>query len=129
MLGDAAHPPRSAAQSHYLAVAAEVYAMHGRLDDAERCVREAEAIGANYPGGFNAVYATWAAAALADARDDDDLAIAALDHAIETAERLRHVPTLCKAYAAAARRLARLGRFDEAYRRQVRLTEVTACSA
>ena len=124
MLGDTANPPRSAAQSHYLAVAAEVYALHGRLDDAERCVREADAIGANYPGGFNAVYASWAAASLADARGDDDLAIAAIDRAIETAERLRHVPTLCKAYAAAARRLERLGRFDEAYRRQVRLTDV-----
>jgi diguanylate cyclase (GGDEF)-like protein len=125
MLGDTANPPRSAAQSHYLAIAAEVYALHGRLADAERCVREAEAIGANYPGGFNAVYSTWAAAALADARGDDDIAIAALAHAIATAERLHHVPTLCKAYGAAAQRLARLGRYQEAYGRQVRLTEVS----
>lgn len=125
MLGDPANLPRSAAQSHYLAVAAEVYALHGRLGDAGRCVREAEAILARYPGGFNAVYASWAAAALADARADDDLALASLDHAIATAERLHHVPTLCKAYDAAARRLARLGRFEEAYRRQARLTEVS----
>ena len=125
MLGDPANPPRSAAQSHYLAVAAEVYALHDRLGDAERCVREAEAIQMHYPGGFNAVYASWAAASLADARSDDDLALAALDHAIATAERLHHVPTLCKAYAAAARRLSRLGRFEEAYRRQARLTEVS----
>jgi diguanylate cyclase (GGDEF)-like protein len=125
MLGDPANAPRSAAQSHYLSIAAEVYALHGRLGDADRCVREAEAIGANNPGGFNAVYASWAAAALADARASDDQALAALEHAIATAERLRHVPTLCKAHAAAARRLARLGRYEEAYRHQVRLTEVS----
>ncbi|MEO8486064.1 MAG: diguanylate cyclase [Betaproteobacteria bacterium] len=124
MLSDSANPPCSAAQSHYLAIAAEVYALHGRFDDAERCVREAETIQANYPGGFNGVYASWAAAALADAREDDDTALAALDRAIDTAERLRHVPTLCKAYAAAARRLAALGRFEDAYRRQAQLTEV-----
>jgi diguanylate cyclase (GGDEF)-like protein len=125
MLGDPAHPPRSAAQSHYLAVSAEVYAMHGRLDDAAHCVREAEAIHANYPGGYNAVYSAWAAAALANARDGDDEALAALDRAIEVAERMRHLPTLCKAHAASARRLAALGRYEEAYRRQVRLNEVT----
>jgi len=125
MMGDTSNPPRSAAQGHYLAVATEVYAMHGRLSDAERCVREAGTIRAAYPGGYNAVYATWAAAALADARDDDEAAIAAIDLAIETAERMRHVPTLCKAYAAAAKRLAALGRWEDAYRRQVRLTEVS----
>lgn len=125
MLGDASNPPRSAAQGHYLAVAAEVYAMHGRLADAERCVREAAVIQAAYPGGYNAVYATWAAAALADARDDDAAAIDALDLAIETAERMRHVPTLCKAYATAAKRLAAQERWEDAYRRQVRLTEVS----
>lgn len=125
MLGDPANPPRSAAQAHYLAISAEVYALHGRLADAERCVREAHAIRDAYPGGYNAVYATWAAAALADARDDDDAAFAALDLAIETAERLRHVPTLCKACAAAARRFARAGRWEDAYRRQARLTEVS----
>ena len=124
MLGDPANPPRSAAQAHYLAISAEVYALHGRLDDAARCVREAESIRASYPGGFNAVYATWAAAVLADARDDDDAALAALDLAIDTAERHKHVPTLCKAFAASAARLAALGRWEEAYRRQVRLTEV-----
>ena len=55
MLGDPSNPPRSAAQGHYLAVAAEVYAMHGRLADAERCGREAAMIQAPYPAGSNAV--------------------------------------------------------------------------
>lgn len=125
MLGGPGGLPRSAAQSHYLAVSTEVLAMHGRLADAERCVREAESIYANYPGGHNEVHASWSAAALADARDDADDAVAALERAIAVAERMHHVPTLCKAHAAAARRYASLGRWEEAYRHQVRLNEVT----
>jgi len=125
MLGGPGGLPRSAAQSHYLAVSAEVLAMHGRLADAERCVREAESIYANYPGGHNEVHASWSAAALADARDDADEAVAALGRAIAVAERMHHVPTLCKAHAAAAKRHASLGRWEEAYRHQVRLNEVT----
>ena len=125
MLADPAHPPRSAAQGHYLSISAEVYALHGRLDDVRHCVREAESIRDRYPGGFNAVYADWSAAVLADASDDDEAALAALDRAIATAERLHHLPTLCKACSAASERLASLGRWEEAYRRQARLTEVT----
>jgi len=125
MLADPTHPARSAAQGHYVAVAAEVYALHGRLDDAAACASAAEAIHANYPGGFNAVYAHWSRAALANAGPDDEAALAALDRAIATAESLRHVPTLCKACEASARRLAALGRYEEAYHRQVRLSEAT----
>jgi tetratricopeptide (TPR) repeat protein len=105
MFAEAPMPLPSQAQGHFMAIGAEVYALHGRLDDAARCVREAEAIVANFPGGYNAVYASWAAAALANARDDDALAIAALDAAIALAERRGHVPTLCKAFAAVRRAL------------------------
>jgi diguanylate cyclase (GGDEF)-like protein len=125
MLGGPGGMPRSAAQSHYLAVSTEVLAMHGRLADAERCVREAASIYANYPGGHNEVHASWSAAALADARDDADEAVAALERAIAVAERMHHVPTLCKAHAAAAKRYASLGRWEDAYRHQCRLTDVT----
>lgn len=125
MLGGPEGVPRSAAQAHYLAVSTEVLAMHGRLADAERCLREAETIYANYPGGHNEVHARWSAAALADARDDPEAAVAALERAIEVAERVHHVPTLCKARAAAAKRCAALGRWEQAYTHQRRLNEVT----
>ena len=125
MFGDPPATPTGQSQGHFMAIAAEVYALHGRLDDAERCVRAAETIVANFPGGYNAVYASWAAAALADARVDDAIALAALDAASEAAEQREHVPTQCKAYAAAAARLAKLGRYEEAYARHVRLLAVT----
>jgi diguanylate cyclase (GGDEF)-like protein len=125
MFAEAPTPLPSQAQGHFMAIGAEVYALHGRLDDAARCVREAEAIVARFPGGYNAVYAAWAAAALANARDDDALALAALDAAIALAEQRGHVPTLCKAFAAAAARFAKLGRYEEAYARHVRLLDVT----
>lgn len=125
MLGGPGGFPRTAAQSHYLAISTEVLAMHGRLADAERCVREAEAIFSNYPGGFNEVYASWSAAALADARDDPDGAVAALEAAIVVAERMHHVPTLCKAHSAVAKRYAAQDRWQDAYRHQLRLNEVT----
>ena len=125
MFAEAPTPLPSQSQAHFMAIGAEVYALHGRLDDAARCVREAETIQANFPGGYNAVYARWAAAALADARDDDTLALAALDEAIAAAEQRKHVPTLCKAYAAAAVRAAKIGRFEDAYARHVRLLAVT----
>ena len=125
MFAEAPTPLPSQSQGHFMAIGAEVYAAHGRLDDAARCVREAEAILENFPGGYNAVYARWAAAALADARDDDMIALAALDDAIAVAEQRMHVPTLCKAYTAAAVRNAKIGRYEDAYARHVRLLAVT----
>ena len=125
MLGGPGETPRSAAQAHYLAVTAEVLAMHGRLADAENRANEAASVFANFPGGHNEVHATWSAAAIANARDDPDAAVAALARAVDAAERAHHVPTLCKAHAAAAKRFASLGRFEEAYRHQLRLNEVT----
>ena len=125
MFAQAPSPLPNQAQGHFMAIGAEVYARFGRLDDAERCVREAEAIQATFPGGYNTVYSAWAAAALADARSDDDVALASLDAAVAAAEQRHHVPTLCKACAAAAARHAKLGRYEEAYARHVRLLEVT----
>jgi diguanylate cyclase (GGDEF)-like protein len=124
MFAEAPTPMPNQAQGHFMAIGAEVYARHGRLDDAARCVREAEAIRDNFPGGYNTVYASWAKATLANAGDDDAAALDALDQAIAAAEQRFHVPTLCKAYAAAAARCAKLGRFEEAYARHVRLLAV-----
>ena len=109
-------------QNHYLAIAAEVFAMHGRLGDARRMTHAAAAIHAATPVGFNEVYLRWAEACVAGG-DDDDAAIDALRRAEEAAARHRHLMTLCKAQAALAARLAELRRFEEAFHAQRRLFE------
>ena len=86
------HPPRSAAQAHYVAIAAEVYALHGRLDDAARLRARGRRDPRQLPRRLQRGVRALGAAALANAGADDDAALAALDRAIATAESLRHVP-------------------------------------
>ncbi len=124
MMSEIAAAPRRVAQNHYCAVAAETYALVGRIVDAERCVATAQAILDDYPGGFNEVHCRWAAAALANAGTDDEAAFAALDSALVAAGQLGHLPTLCKAHARAALRYAKLERFEQAYTHQRRLQDV-----
>jgi len=123
IFADSTLPARRAAQAHYCAVAAETYALFDRLDDAERCVQTAREIHADYPGGFNEVHWRWAAAALAAARDPGEGALPALQAAAAAADAAHHLPTLCKAHAELAGRLAALGRYEEAYRHQQRLLD------
>ena len=54
------------------------------------------------------------AAALAAARESDDAAIDALLQAVAVADRIKHLPTLCKAHERLAQRCALLGRFEAA---------------
>ncbi|MEP7061888.1 MAG: diguanylate cyclase [Betaproteobacteria bacterium] len=110
-----------AAQNHYAAIAAEVYAFHKRFDEAALAAELARKIWEAYPGGFNEVYFRWADATLASARDAGDAPLAVLARAIDAAERVNHLPTLCKAHALVAERNAALGRFEEAYAHQQRL--------
>ena len=51
MLADATKAPRRAAQNHYMAIAAEICARHGRIDDAAACAETARAIHADFPAG------------------------------------------------------------------------------
>src|SRR4051812_31801393 len=118
MLDAADAVPKRAAQNHYCAVAAETYALHSHYSEAERCVAVAKAIHDEYMGGYNEVHYRWAAAALASARDVDDAAIDALLQAVAVADRIKHLPTLCKAHERLAQRYALVGRFEAAYRHQ-----------
>lgn len=120
MLGerDAARLPP---QNHYCSIAAEVYALHGRIEDAERATAQAAEIYATSLGGFNEVHLRWAEACVACARDDDERAAHALELAADAAARRRHVMTLCKANGALAERLAKLHRFEDAFYAQRRL--------
>jgi diguanylate cyclase (GGDEF)-like protein len=118
MLDAADAVPRRAAQNHYCAIAAETYALHSHFAEAERCVAVAKAIHDEYMGGYNEVHFRWATAALAAARDSDDTAIDALLQAVAVADRVKHLPTLCKAHERLAQRYAILGRFEAAYRHQ-----------
>jgi two-component system, cell cycle response regulator len=111
-------------QNHYCAIAAEVFAAHGRFDEADRAVALASDIERSAPGGFNEVHLRWAEASVAAARDAGDSVVPALRCAAETAARHRHVMTMTKAQAALAQRLASLGRYEEAYAEQGRLLEV-----
>ena len=115
MLDDAAATPRRAAQNHYMTIAAEVLAHHGRIDDAARCADTARAIYADYPGGFNEAYSRWADAVVADARDDRNAAIERLQSAADAAQRSRHLPCECKSWARLAERHAEAGNFRAAY--------------
>ncbi|HTL75609.1 MAG TPA: GGDEF domain-containing protein [Casimicrobiaceae bacterium] len=115
MLGDVDRAHVRATQNHYVAIAAEIYARYGRLDDAARCAARAQAILAEFPGGFNPVHAQWAQAVVADARGDDD-AIARLDAAASAAASHRHLPGECKAWSRLADRHAQARDFEAAYR-------------
>jgi diguanylate cyclase (GGDEF)-like protein len=114
MLRDAAAAPRRAAQNHYVAIAAEICARHGRLDDAARCADIARAIYGEFPGGFNEVHSRWADAVVADARGDAD-ALSRLAQAAEAAQRHRYVAGECKAWSRLAERQAALRDFEAAY--------------
>jgi len=115
MLADAALAPRRSAQNHYMAIAAEILARRDRLDEAARCAETARAIYADFPGGFNEVHGRWAEAVVAEARDDNAVAIARLRAAAEAAQRHRHLPIECKAWSRLAERLAEIGDFEAAY--------------
>jgi len=113
-------------QNHYCAIATEVYALSGRLDDAEDALALAAATHARSPVGFSEVHLRWAEACVASARHAGAAALPALREAAATAARFRHVMTICKAQAALANRLASLGRFEEAYAEQATLLDATA---
>lgn len=112
---------RLAPQNHYCCIAAEVYVLHGRIEDAERAAALASEIYATSPGGFNEVHLRWAEACVACARSDDQRAVEALELAADAAARHRHVMTLCKANGALSERLAKLHRFEDAFHAQRRL--------
>jgi diguanylate cyclase (GGDEF)-like protein len=126
MLDDATLRVARAAQNHYCAIAAEVYAFNRRFDDAARAVDLGRQIYEAYPGGYNEVNYRWAEAVLAHARDDGAAPLAVLARAVDAAVRVHHVPTLCKAHALVAERSAALGRFEEAYESHKRLFAVTS---
>ncbi|HJU24456.1 MAG TPA: diguanylate cyclase [Casimicrobiaceae bacterium] len=114
MLMEVGTPMRRTAQNHYLAIAAEVYALHGRVDDAAACATVACDILADFPGGFNEAHATWATAVVADARGDAD-AISPLMAAAEVARKHRYLPNECKAWARLCERNAQARDFEAAY--------------
>ena len=105
---------RRATQNHYLSIAAEIYARHGRLDDASRCAQNARAILLQFPGGFNEVHSLWADAVIADACGTADV-IAQLAAAAETAAAHHHLPGESKAWSRLAERHAEMGNFEAAY--------------
>ena len=115
MLADAAAAPRRSAQNHYMAIAAEILARHGRVDEAARCAETAREIYADFPGGFNEVHSRWADAVAADARGDRAGAITLLQAAGEAAQRHRYLPGECKAWSRLAERHAEAGDFEAAY--------------
>ena len=118
------HDPRFATpQNHYHSVAAEVYVLAGRIQDAEHAATRALDIFTASRGGFNEVHLRWAQACVASGRDDDATAVQALALAAETALRHKHVMTLCKANKALSERLAAMGRFEDAFHAQRRLFE------
>jgi diguanylate cyclase (GGDEF)-like protein len=115
MLADAPVAPRRAAQNHYMGIAAEVLARHGRVEEAARCAETAREILADFPGGYNEVHARWADAVVADAQDDRGRSLELLTVAAEAAERHRYLPGECKAWARLAERHAQAGDFEAAY--------------
>jgi len=115
MLADAPAAPRRTAQNHYMGIAAEILARHGRVDEAARCAATARAIYADFPGGFNEVDACWADAVVADAQGDRERALALLQVAAEAAERHRYLPGECKAWSRLVERHAEAGDFRAAY--------------
>ena len=115
MLSGAPVTARPAAQNHYLAIAAEVYARHGRIADAAGCADTARAIYADYPGGFNEVHSRWADAVVADAQGPAEAEITKLDAAADAARRCKFLPIECKAWDRLAQRQAERGNFESAY--------------
>jgi diguanylate cyclase (GGDEF)-like protein len=116
-------PARLAPQNHYCAIAAEVLALHGRIDEADACARLAAEIHATSPAGFNEVHLRWAEACVADARLAATEALPALRAAADAATTRKHLPTLCKVHRTLAERYAALDRFEEAYHEQCRLVD------
>ena len=115
MLSGAPATTRRAAQNHYLAIAAEVYARNGRIADAAQCAATARAIHADFPGGFNEVHSRWADAVVADAQGPAEAAIASLEAAAEAAQRCNYLPVQCKAWDRLAQRQAERGNYEAAY--------------
>ena len=113
-----------AAQAHYCAIAAEVYALAHRVPDARRAAGVAADIRRDYPGGFNEVYSLWAAAVVAEAEAPGaDATLTALQAAADAAQRHRHLPTQCRAHERLAAHHAAAGAFEAAYRHQAALTD------
>ena len=115
MLAEAPAAPRRTAQNHYMGIAAEILARHGRVDEAARCAETARAIYADFPGGFNEVDACWADAVVADAQGDRERGLSLLQVAAEAAERHRYLPGECKAWSRLVERHAEAGDFRAAY--------------
>ena len=110
-----ASEPRRAAQNHYLAIAAEILARNGRIEEASRCADTARAIHADFPGGFNEAHRHWADAVVADATGDRRLARERLSAAAEASQRLHYLPGECKAWARLAELHASERDFEAAY--------------
>jgi diguanylate cyclase (GGDEF)-like protein len=121
MLAD--RPGTGLPQNHYFAIATEVYARHGRLDDARRCAQSADDVHRRSAGPFNEAYARWSDACVAMAAEPPEGALPALEKAAEVATQRKHLPIMCKAHAALSERYAALGRFEDAWRAQRRLTD------
>ncbi|MGE5089766.1 MAG: GGDEF domain-containing protein [Candidatus Levyibacteriota bacterium] len=115
MLAAAPAATRRAAQNHYLAIAAEIYARNGRIADAVQCATTARAIYADFPGGFNEVHSRWADAVVADAQGAAGDAIARLEAAADAARRGKYLPVECKAWDRLAQRHAERGDHAAAY--------------
>ncbi|HEY1329797.1 MAG TPA: diguanylate cyclase [Casimicrobiaceae bacterium] len=120
MVADLTPSPRRATQNHYLGIAAEIFAMHGRIEEAQRCAEGAAGILADYPGAFNEVHAAWADATVAQARASDD-APALLAQAARIADERGYLPVVCKAEQRLARLHADGQRWREAYEHTERL--------
>jgi diguanylate cyclase (GGDEF)-like protein len=108
-----------------VAMAAEIYALAGRIDDAQQCATAAARVHENHPGGVNAVNAFWAGAVVADATNDTAAKLK-LEAAAEAAARHRELSIQCKALTRLARRLAAEGDFSAAYAAQQRLLDAQA---
>ncbi|HMA32553.1 MAG TPA: GGDEF domain-containing protein [Casimicrobiaceae bacterium] len=115
MLSGAPATTRRAAQNHYLAIAAEVYARNGRLADATQCAATARAIYADFPSGFNEVHSRWADAVVADAQGPAEAALSSLGAAADAAQRCKFLPIQCKAWDRLAQRHAACGDYEAAY--------------
>ena len=129
MLADAPVAPRRAAQNHYMGIAAEVLARHGRVEEAARCAETAREILADFPGGYNEVHARWADAVVADAQDDRGRSLATADGRSGSgrasslpARRVQGVGEARGAACASRRFRSRLRRFAQAARRADRAT-------
>lgn len=120
LLADLDSTPRRAPQNHYLAIAAEAYALHGRTEEAKRCAQGAADIHADYPGAFNEVHAAWATAMAAQARGSEDVA-SLLEDAARIADQKGYLPVVCKARARLAALHARAREWRRAYEHSQRL--------